>query len=118
MSDCAGLENPCRQAYIDYLGYGNWRLETSYFVTSSKIMILGVARPSWDPLTTLFAVRGAIGIGCKEEGFGGRNMVVEEGGNLWSMIGGKNMAYLVLDEGEEGRMGELIDELLCATSAR
>ena len=83
-----------------------------------KSLILGAARPSWDPLTTLFAVRGAIGIGCKEEGFGGRNMVVEEGGNLWSMIGGKNMAYLVLDEGEEGRMGELIDELLCATSSR
>ena len=45
-------------------------------------------------------------------------MVVEEGGNLWSMIGGKNMTYLVLEEGEEGRMGEVIDDLLCATASR
>ena len=22
LSECAGEENPCRQAYIDYLGYG------------------------------------------------------------------------------------------------
>ena len=82
-------------------------------------MILGVARPSWDPLTTLFAVRGASEIGCKEEGFGGQNMVVEEGANLWSMVNtGKNMTYLVLEEGEEGRMGEVIDDLLCAGASR
>ena len=79
----------------------------------------GVARPSWDPLTTLFAVRGAGGIGCTEEGFGGKNMVGEEGDNLWGEgEGGKNMTYLVLEEGEEIRMGEVIDELLCATSSR
>ena len=47
-------------------------------------------------------------------------MVEEGGANLWSMEGNgvKNMTYLVLEEGEEGRMGEVIDDLLCATSSR
>ena len=84
-----------------------------------KILISGVARPSWDPLTTLFAVRGASGIGCKEEGFGGHNLVGEEGDNSWvEEDGGKNMSYLVLEEGEDIRIGEVIDDLLCATSSR
>merc|ERR1711899_513454 len=40
LSHCSGDENPCRQAYIDYVGFGN-------------------SRSSWDPLTALFAVRAA-----------------------------------------------------------
>lgn len=100
LSECAGEENPCRQAYIDYLGYG-------------------VARPSWDPLTTLFAVRGARGIGCREEGVGGQNMVDMEGGNMWGEGETlKNMTYLVLEEGQEIAMGEVIDDLLCKTQRR
>ena len=116
LSECAAEENPCRQAYIDYLGFGRW----NHFILSAHLKSSsGVARPSWDPLTTLFAVRGAGGIGCTEEGFGGKNMVGEEGDNLWGEgEGGKNMTYLVLEEGEEIRMGEVIDELLCATSSR
>ena len=35
LSECAGEENPCRQAYIDYLGYGE-QLETSYFSPQLK----------------------------------------------------------------------------------
>ena len=70
-------------------------------------------------MTTLFAVRGAGGVGCTEEGFGGQNMVGEEGGNSWvEGDGGKNMTYLVLEEGEDIRMGEVIDDLLCGTSSR
>ena len=70
-------------------------------------------------MTTLFAVRGASGIGCTEEGLGGQNMVGEEGGNSWvEGDRGKNMTYLVLEEGEAGRVGEVIDSLLCATLAR
>ena len=117
LSECATEENPCRQAYIDYLGFGDWKPEI--LSSDSKFMISGVARPSWDPLTTLFAVRGAGGIGCKEEGFGGHNLVGEEGGNSWvEGDGGKNMSYLVLEEGEDIRIGDVIDDLLCATSAR
>merc|ERR1712004_863747 len=48
LSHCAGDENPCRQAYIDYVGFGN-------------------SRSSWDPLTTLFAVRGASSVGCRDQ---------------------------------------------------
>ena len=36
LSWCAPLRNPCRQAFIDYLGFGN-------------------ARPSWDPIVVLAA---------------------------------------------------------------
>ena len=46
-------------------------------------------------------------------------MVGEEGGNSWvEGDGGKNMTYLVLEEGEDIRMGEVIDDLLCGTSSR
>ena len=70
-------------------------------------------------MTTLFAVRGASGIGCTEEGLGGQNKVGEEGDNLWvEGDGGKNMTYLVLEEGEVIRMGEVIDDLFCGTSSR
>ena len=40
LTTCAPASNPCRQAFIDQMGAGN-------------------SRDSWDPLTTLIAVRGA-----------------------------------------------------------
>ena len=40
----------------------------------------------------------------------------EEGGNMWGEEEGlKNMTYLVLEEGQEIVMGEVIDNLLCKT---
>jgi len=93
LSHCAGDENPCRQAYIDYVGFGN-------------------TRSSWDPLTTLFAVRGASAVGCREEGYGGNNIVEEWGGNHWEQGSETSMSYLVLEE-EEWVVGQAIDDLLC-----
>ena len=48
LSSCAPATNPCRRAFIDYEGGP------------------GKSRYSWDPLTTLVAVRGAEAVGCKE----------------------------------------------------
>jgi hypothetical protein len=90
---CTGEENPCRQAYVDYLGEG-------------------VDRPSWDPLTVLAAVRGAGAVGCRKEGKGGGNVVAEWGGNLWEEGRAANQTYLVLERPPR-EVGELIDGLLC-----
>jgi len=94
LSDCAGDDNPCRQAYIDYVGYGN-------------------TRSSWDPLTTLYAVRGLEAVGCREEGLGGTNVVGEYGDNWWNYGQGSNQSYLVLEK-EPWEIGAAIDELLCS----
>ena len=43
----------------------------------------------------------------------------EEGGNMWGEGETlKNMTYLVLEEGQEIAMGEVIDDLLCKTQRR
>ena len=46
MTECLPENNPCRKAYIDYLGPN-------------------VERPSWDPLTLVYAVRNAAAVGCQ-----------------------------------------------------
>ena len=95
-SRCAPKSNPCRQAYIDYLGEE-------------------VDRNSWDPLTTLYAVRGAAAISCEETGEGERNEVNEDGSNYWVDEEASNQVYLVLKDAEAA--GNAIDELLCAPPA-
>ena len=82
LSSCAGADSPCRQAYIDWVGYGN-------------------SRSSWDPMTLVAAVRGGEGIGCEETGQGGRNEVNQWGGNYWvtDVEGGSNQTYLKLNVG-------------------
>ena len=76
-----------------------------------------VDRNSWDPLTTLYAVRGAAAVSCEEFGIGGRNEVKEDGSNFW--VEGEreisNQSYLVLGDAEAA--GDAIDELLCSPPA-
>ena len=63
LTDCATPANPCRQAYIDYLGEGWNRSEgTSWHLVTYDF------RMSWDPLTLVAAVRGAAGIRLEEIG--------------------------------------------------
>ena len=80
LTSCAGEDNPCRKAYIDYCGHG-------------------INRPSWDPLTLVAAVRGAVGVSCQETGQGGFNEVDEEGNNVWieEVFLGSNQTYLLLN---------------------
>ena len=74
-------------------------------------------RNSWDPLTTLYAVRGAAAVSCEEVGQGGRNEVREDGSNFWveEDQGVSNQSYLLLRDAEAA--GEAIDELLCTPPA-
>ena len=93
MTKCLAVDNPCRRAYIDYLGPG-------------------VERPSWDPLTLLYAVRNAEAVGCHEAGQGGTNFVNQDGFNHWVPGTISNQSYLVLDNAKLPQ--KAIDQLLCS----
>jgi hypothetical protein len=68
--------NPCRAAYIDHSGAGNDRW-------------------SWDPATTLFAVRGSEAFYTLHTT--GHNAVGQDGNNRWIETGrAENQSYLVL----------------------
>lgn len=65
LTTCAAPTNPCRQAYVDYLGPGG-------------------SRQSWDPVVVMLAVRGP------ERSFGSltdvgfHNVADDKGANFWS----------------------------------
>jgi hypothetical protein len=56
LGKCAPINNPCRQAFLDTVGYGG-------------------TRDSFDPLTTLIAIRGIEAVGVRESTINGRNFV-------------------------------------------
>ena len=95
LSTCATPSNPCRQAYLDYLGGS------------------GRSRYSWDPLTTLVAVRGVAAAGCAEctDCDGVNRVDSNTGANAW--VGGTplNQTYLVMKDATFAR--NTIDDLLC-----
>lgn len=103
LSDCAAESNPCRAAYIDYEGGPN------------------KSRFSWDPLTTLVAVRGASAAACsyhhhhnnKTGGGGGHNVINSTtGDNQWIDDGiDSNQTYLVLHNATFA--SNALDDLLC-----
>ena len=70
-------------------------------------------RFSWDPLTTLIAVRGTAGGGCAEcVNCDGRNSVNSfTGGNKWNLGPESNQTYLVLQDAELAK--NAINALLC-----
>ena len=87
--------DPCRQAYIDHSGAGN-------------------DRSSWDPATTLFAVRGASKFYTLHSS--GHNTISDDGNNKWVDDGRKvNQSYLVLDV-DPGVVKNAIDNLLVAAT--
>ena len=94
LSSCATDANPCRRAYIDLAGKGN-------------------NHDSWDPLTTLYAVRGAQAVGCTETSLSlGHNVVNgTTGANHWSAPGDRNQQYLLLNDAQTA--ADAINELLC-----
>ena len=93
LTECQPESNPCRRAYVDYLGPN-------------------VAWQSWDPVTLLYAIRDAAAAGCHEEGQGGTNSIEFDGNNKWIPGSSSNQTYLILDNAE--LPGDAIDELLCA----
>ena len=96
LSTCTPASNPCRAAFIDYEGAP------------------GKSRYSWDPLTTLLAVRGvvpSIGIApCTD--CAGVNHVTADGNNNWvPSPTSTNQSFIVLVDGKLA--GDAIDDLLC-----
>jgi hypothetical protein len=90
--------NPCAAAMINYEGGPD------------------KSRFSWDPLTTLVAVRGAAAVSTKEcsdcDGFNAIDP--SNGSNAWHNGEKTNQTYLLLVNGTKA--GEDLDELLCQRS--
>ncbi len=93
LTACAPKEDPCRQAFIDNEGAGKSRF-------------------SWDPLTTLVAVRGPAAAACSYSDEGGRNTVdAATGTNKWVDGPPTNQTFLLLHNATAA--GAAINELLC-----
>lgn len=94
LTSCAPAANPCRQAFVDQMGAGK-------------------NRDSWDPLTTLIAVRGAAGGSMAEcTNCDGYNRGDDStGDNKWVDGPFANQTYLVM--GDAGAAGKTLDDLLC-----
>ena len=92
---CATESNPCRQAYINYLGGPNR------------------ARSSWDPLTTLAAVRGPEAVHMGTAGHGGTNHVDSHGANHWVPGETSGQYYLTIRDHDRNAAGAKLDALYC-----
>mmetsp|Transcript_12893 Transcript_12893/g.24615 ORF Transcript_12893/g.24615 Transcript_12893/m.24615 type:complete len:204 (-) Transcript_12893:189-800(-) len=104
LTSCAEMTNPCRQAYIDYLGPSR-------------------NRPSWDPIAVSIAVRGAAAMRLREAGGSSGHMNVSEGGKeKWIPYGGSNQTFVEFENAEARKwIREELNALLCrppASSAR
>jgi hypothetical protein len=103
---CAPVDNPCRRAFMDYQrdNPDGWAAG---------------GRCSWDPLTTLVAVRGASASasGVREcEQCDGENVVTSGGNNHWAPGPPSNQSYLVLEDARKA--AAVLDHLLCQPPAR
>lgn len=100
LATCASSDNPCRRAYLDYLANPPNSPPSS-------------TRPSWDPLTTLAAVRGAEAVGCSEctECDGVAWVDPLTGADKWIRGPASNQTYLELQNATMA--AEAIDDLLC-----
>jgi poly(3-hydroxybutyrate) depolymerase len=97
LATCAPASNPCRQAFLD----------------TTK----GNAHASFDPLTTLAAVRGPEAVGtafCTD--CDGTNVIdATSGDNTWKAGPASNQSYLVLKDATAA--GAALDKLLCQPPA-
>jgi hypothetical protein len=93
LSSCAGDDNPCRKAYIDWCGYGN-------------------GRSSWDPLATVTAVRGASATKLKENCYG--TMSIDEEGRE-NMNWGSGNSCTVSQDASDNELVDLLEDLYCQT---
>jgi len=93
LSTCAGDENPCRKAYMNWCGYGN-------------------GRSSWDPLATVMAVRGASATKLRETDSSGDMYVDDEGREFWNS--GTKPQTRVATAASDGDIVRMLDDLYCA----
>ena len=95
LTKCATKSNPCRAAYINYLGASR-------------------GRPSWDPLAALIAVRGVGQIPAIDECSNCRGRPAMNGcGNWWVHEPNTNHKHIKLDYAHRSKAAAAIDELLC-----
>ena len=103
METCATAANPCRHALEDFHHRAGWG------------WVNGRGRSSYDPLTTLFAVRGLSveGMGFSEcDGCDGANSIDPANGrNQWVAGPPSNQSYVVLRDRQ--RAQDALDQLLC-----
>lgn len=92
LSTCAGDENPCRKAFMNWAGYGN-------------------GRSSWDPLATVMAVRGAANTKLRETDSSGDMSVDGEGREYWNS-GDKPQTH-VATAASDGDIVRMLDDLYC-----
>ena len=97
LGDCTPIGNPCRQAFLDTVGYGG-------------------TRDSFDPLTTLIAVRGLEAVGMSESTIDGTNFVNgTTGANHWVPGPKSNQSYVL--PGPKSTWAtdarDMMDALLC-----
>ena len=99
LSSCAPVDSPCRRAFEDYGGGPNR------------------SRYSWDPLSTLAAVRGWRAASCQgcDGCDGGNSADAATGDNAWIPGAATNQTYLILTNATAA--GNAIDELLCQPAA-
>ena len=104
LTTCSSPTNPCRQAYIDYLG-GPYK-----------------KRNSWDPITTLIAVRGTDGVpgidDCPANNnvCRGHNSINPDCTSTWVPHSDSNHTYVSLtfnDRRKIESIGSEIDRLIC-----
>jgi inosine-uridine nucleoside N-ribohydrolase len=101
LSRCAPASNPCRVALTSFMGGP------------------GKGRYSWDPITTLVAVRGVEAApGLRRcHGCDGANRVDPvTGANWWERGPPSNQTYLVLEDAKA--VAQTIDELICRAPHR
>ena len=106
LEHCATEANPCRRAFMDYKRDNpeGWNRH---------------GRCSWDPLTTLIAVRGASASsnGVSEcTNCDGVNDVTDGGHNHWVPGPPSNQSYLILNDAQVA--ADAIDALLCQPRRR
>jgi len=95
---CASKRNPCRRAMELY----------------QKADPHCPPRPSWDPVTTLYAVHGTQQWGERQRG--GHNEVNgTDGSNAWINGPPTHQSYLALKPGKEHALAKEIDDMLCSS---
>merc|ERR1712100_956202 len=100
LETCALEGNPCRQAYLDYRDAlpESWTLH---------------GRSSWDPLSTLAAVRGPAAVGLSEcfDCDGVNTVDPTTGQNTWLSGTPSNQTFLLLQNADLAATA--LDELYC-----
>ena len=98
LEGCAAKGNPCRQAFEDW-------------------GVAGRGRSSWDPISVMIAVRGVVGVHCKESGQGGHQTFPpgsRDGVEHWVSGSSSNQSFVQYSgKGAQAAISFELNQLLC-----